>query len=517
MKRYLQIAVGGLLVFALASPLYAAPDIKVTGQVRVRLRYWVDLDLDSDLRGGADRRYWDNRTRFGVDAKLAEGVRARIELEKYFDFGNVGPNSARSGATAGAGELATIGGTPQEPYFRQAWIDFAIPGLPEGWRLQAGRSFFNVGHQNIWGNSLTGEDGLTLYGPIGPGTFKGRYAITQNQSTEQAGRARYFDNELHNWAVDYKFDVAPKQTVEFFFIGQNDRAVDNYTSLLKLNGDDIRRGDDYWVGGAYSGFAGPVTLKFEGAYQFGKTKKEVAIGTQSASGLIGPCLTAACVATASTADDLDRSAGFLMFEGTYKVVPQWSTGVNLSYATGDNDAADKDVKNFVGPLASFTASPTRVFTDSGFFFGNRTGRFAGNTTTNRLWNFWGRGTNDFDSRPSLDDSAVPFSPGLLEVQWKNKYVATDQVSLFANLNFLWADKDKGCSSCLSTKSKYLGTEINGKVAYKPYKNLITNMYFGYWFTGDFFDVPITSSAASSTTRRAKDNAWVFRAEMVVTF
>jgi predicted porin len=87
MKRNMMVLLAGLLVVVMASPLYAAPDIKVNGQIRTRLRYWVDLDLDSDLKTGQDRRYFDTRTRLGVDAKLSDGVRAVMQLEKYFDFG----------------------------------------------------------------------------------------------------------------------------------------------------------------------------------------------------------------------------------------------------------------------------------------------------------------------------------------------------------------------------------------------------------------------------------------------
>ncbi len=48
MKRNLSMVLAGLLVFVMASPLYAAPDIKVNGQIRTRLRYWVNINLDND-------------------------------------------------------------------------------------------------------------------------------------------------------------------------------------------------------------------------------------------------------------------------------------------------------------------------------------------------------------------------------------------------------------------------------------------------------------------------------------
>ncbi|MFQ5657406.1 MAG: hypothetical protein ACE5G5_07700 [Candidatus Methylomirabilales bacterium] len=525
MKKYLTMALGGLLVVAMALPSFAQ-EIKVTGQVRVRLRYWVDLDLDSDVKQGggslSDRRYFDNRTRLGVDAKLAEGVRARIELEKYFDFGNVGPNGARSGATAGAGELATIGGTVQEPYFRQAWLDFQIPGLPEGWRFQGGRSFFSVGHQFLWGNSLTGEDGLTLYGPLGPGTFKGRFAMTQNQSEAQAGRERMFDNELNHWAVDYKFDVAPKQTVELYVLGQHDRAVDNFTDLAHINGE-VRRGDDYYLGAAYSGFAGPVALKLEGAFQTsGGTRRDVLFDPDPTTG--GPCTTSdvdgfgvdvTATPTCTIQNDIDRRAGFIYARADYKVVPEFTTGINISWASGDDTPNDDRYSNFVGPLAGFVSSPTRVFTDSGFFAGNRSARRAGNSVSNRVWNFWGRGSLDIDSARTLDNNPAAaggpnaFSPGLFELKWQNKYVAAPNLSLFADIAVLWADKKNASGSLEGDESRLMGGEIDLKAAYKPYKNLVINGYFGYWITGGFFQT------VQPGARR--DNAWVFRTEIVATF
>ncbi|MFQ5658694.1 MAG: hypothetical protein ACE5G5_14220, partial [Candidatus Methylomirabilales bacterium] len=145
MKRNLSMLLAGLLILVMASPLFAA-DIKVTGQIRTRLRYWVDFDLDNDVKSGSatsgsattagagDRRYFDNRTRLGVEASLGEGVKAAIQLEKYFDFGNAQPQGTTSGSAGGACCLGTPNDTEIEPYFRQAWMDFAIPGV-EGWRF----------------------------------------------------------------------------------------------------------------------------------------------------------------------------------------------------------------------------------------------------------------------------------------------------------------------------------------------------------------------------------------------
>ncbi len=542
MKRNMMVLLAGLLVVVMASPLYAAPDIKVNGQIRTRLRYWVDINLDNDVKqgtvgsGAQDRRYFDNRTRLGVDAKLSDGVRAVIQLEKYFDFGNNGPAGVTSGQRAGAGNLATFSEVSQNPYIRQAFIDFAIPGLQEeGTRLQAGRSFFRLGHGFLWGNSLTGEDGFTLYGPLGPGNFKIRWAMTENQSKAQSGRQRMLDNELTHWAVDYKFDVAEKQNIEIYFVGQRDTAVDNYTSLVSKKGtftptaaaeDRVRHGEDYWVGAAYTGVAGPIALKAELIGQFGKTRKDVCFNpgvgpatttaakasTLTPGGVIVPGTPAvsSCTSSSTTADIDRKGALFAYGEATYKVTPAWNLGMTFSFATGDDDPTDDEYNNFVSPLAEWTTSPTRVWTDSQFFHGNRSGRALGNAATNRVFNFWGRGTEDVDASFSTGDNGTAYSPGLFELQFKTKYTFNKEVTGLFNIIPTWAaNKPDG-------GGRYMGTEIDGKIAYKPYKNLVVNGYFGYFVSGGFFDVDPAGTAFKSTTVSA-DDAWMFRSELVVTF
>jgi len=510
-KRNLSMLLAGLLVLVMAAPLYAAPDIKVNGQIRNRFRYWVDLDLNSDTKTGQDRRYFDNRTRLGVDAKLSDGVRAVIQLEKYFDWGNVGPNSARSDSFGGTpGGTATIGGTTQEPYIRQAFVDFAVPGLQEeGTRFQIGRSFFRVGHGFLWGNSLTGEDGATLYGPLGPGDFKIRFAIQQNQSTVQPSRARLGDNELIHWAADYKFDVAEKQNVEIYFVGAIDKAVDNYSSMVRAPlGGPVRHGEDYWVGAAYTGVAGPLSLKAEAIGQFGNTRKDACFNV--GSGPVDANSSVACTATSTTTDISRTGALFAYGEATYKIIPAWNVGLAFTFATGDDDPTDDEYNNFVAPLSEYTTSPTRVWTDSQFFFGNRTSRSLG-SGTNRTFNFWGRGTEDIDSAASIGDNGTAYSPGLFEVQFKTKYTFNKEVTGLFNIIPTWA------ANAPDSSGRYMGTELDGKIAYKPYKNLVINGYFGYFIAGGFFDVPAAATTFTPGTTKDADDAWMFRSELIVTF
>jgi hypothetical protein len=406
--------------------------------------------------------------------------------------------------------------------------------IPRRVRTSAKRisiSFFRLGHGFLWGNSLTGEDGITLYGPLGPGNFKFRWAMTENQSKEQTGRARFGDNELMHWAVDYKFDVAEKQNVEIYFVGQRDRAVDNYTSLIRnSSADPVRHGDDYWVGGAYTGVAGPVALKAEIIGQFGQTRKDVCFTSSgpasittagelqelntSATGAVTPGTPAvnSCSSSTPIIKDIDRKgAMFAYAEATYKMTPAWTFGMAASFATGDDDPTDDEHNNFVSPLAEWTTTPTRVWTDSQFFHGNRSGRNIGNADTNRRYNFWGRGSEDIDSAASTGDNGTKYSPGAFELQFKTKYTFNKEVTGLFNIIPVWA------ANAPDSSGRYMGTEIDGKIGYKPYKNLVINGYFGYFIAGGFFDVDPTGTAFDPGVTQDADDAWMFRTEAIVTF
>ncbi|MEE9521933.1 MAG: hypothetical protein V3W05_03920, partial [candidate division NC10 bacterium] len=304
---------------------------------------------------------------------------------------------------------------------------------------------------------------------------------------------------------------APKQNLEVYFMYVIDKQVTNYAVL------GYQDSNEFFLGGAYSGAVGPVALRAELAYQGGTAREKV---TAAPGRLALP--------------EIDRDAFFLYVDANYKIVPEWTIGLDISYASGDDDTfdasdpsgLDDEFENFVAPAASFTSSPNRVWTDSGFFFGNRTGRAVGNAATNRNFSYVGRGgTEDIDagSFGTLDDNGLPFSPGLIQVRVKTKYVVDPQVTVWGNLNFHWADATDSGFGSGGSASSYLGTEIDGKVGWRPYPNLVINGYLGYFLPGDFFE---QDGALEAATRAAtpvtglspnEDDAWVLRGEMVVTF
>ncbi len=264
-----------------------------------------------------------------------------------------------------------------------------------------------------------------------------------------------------------------------------------------------------------------MTLKFEGVGAFGPARRNVAFNAA------GPCTLGAgsfnpVGPTCTREDNIDREAFFVYGEATYKIIPAWNVGIAFTFATGDDDPTDDTADNFVAPLSEFTTSPTRVWTDSQFFAGNRTGRILGNggataagvsTGTNRAFNFWGRGTVDVDKAFTIGDNGTPYSPGLLEIQFKTKYTFNKEVTGLLNVIPTWAENHPDGTG------RYMGTEIDGKVAYKPYKNLLINGYVGYFVAGSFFDQGglLSASTISNSLTPTNDDAWMFRTEAIVTF
>ena len=69
------------------------------------------------------------------------------------------------------------------------------------------------------------------------------------------------------------------------------------------------------------------------------------------------------------------------------------------------------------------------------------------------------------------------------------------------------------------QAKGLGTEIDGKISYRPYQNLSITGYAGYFIPGDFFEQQGALRAATIAAggNPVEDDAWIIRAEAVVTF
>jgi hypothetical protein len=93
-----------------------------------------------------------------------------------------------------------------------------------------------------------------------------------------------------------------------------------------------------------------------------------------------------------------------------------------------------------------------------------------------------------------------------------KWVPLKQVTVNGDVALLWAAVSPG------GVDSYIGTELDIKVGWQVYKNLVVNGYFAYMFAGGYFD---TGGALGATQVGVNDNdvsdPWFGRVEMILSF
>jgi hypothetical protein len=505
MKRLWIFLGAGAFLLCIVTPLFAQMDIKSTGHIRVRYRDWQEFFMNDDLptasQGGAgrDRHYFDIRTRFGVTAKIEPGLTGVIEIERYDDFGShsiVAANASPSNTTA-----LGIPGNSSELYFRQAWVDWVIPGTPI--HIAGGRQLPTVGGAIVFSGAVYGADGIQVYSALGPGTLTAFYWKPQND-----GDRRFADNDFDIYGGSYKFEWMARNGVEIYGLLSNDKIRVPAQSAYACPGvapaeaaannpspGDCRQTSEYFIGANFFGVQGPFTYRLEGAYQGGTARKNVA----------------ATAALGTPAGDIDRRAGFVAGGVSYALVPQLALNLDGGWASGDDDPTDDTHTNFASIYGPF--QPTLLFTE-GTPFGNTAAAQIGNNPTNRAFVNTTLGTSDLDLTPSIDDNRARFSPGMFYAKPGVKWVPVKQLTINGDVALLWAAVSPG------GVDSYIGTEVDIKAAWQVYKNLVVNWYFGYLFAGGFFDTGGALRAAQvggPSTAHNVDDPWFSTIEFILTF
>ena len=502
MKR-LRIFLGaGAFLLCIVTPLFAQQvDIKSTGHIRVRYRDWNDFLLNSDLpvqgQAGAqaaqaarNRHYFDMRIRMGVAAKIEPGLTAVLEIERWDDFGthslfNASPPADSASLTTGAVTDPALGfpvGT-DAPYFRQAWVDWAIPGTPI--HIVGGRQLYTVGGSIVYSSAIYGGDGIQVYSALGPGTLGGYWWRPQNDSNR-----RFADNDFDIFGGSYKFEWMARNGVEVYGLVSNDKVRAKGQTAYSCAGapGDCAQTNEYFLGANFFGVQGPFTYRLEGAYQGGTARKNVA----------------ATAALGNAAGDIDRSAGMIAGGVSYALVPELALNLDGGFASGDDNPADNTSSNFASIYGLF--QPTLLFSE-GNPYGNTQAAQFGNNTTNRAIFGTTFGTSDLDLNAMLDNNSSRFSPGMFYVKPGVKWVPVKQLTINGDVALLWAAvSPDGVDS-------YIGTELDLKAAWQVYKNLVTNFYFGYLIAGSYFDRPVVAAPNVANVT----DPWMARVEFIFTF
>jgi hypothetical protein len=498
MKR-LRIFVGaGAFLLSIVTPLFAQQmDIKTTGQIRVRYRDWNDFLMDNNLpvqgQAGAqaaqaarNRHYFDTRTRLGVVAKIEPGLMGVIEVERYNDFGT---NSTVNGAPSPtAGTALGIPTGTDAIYFRQAFVDWVIPGTPI--HIAGGRQLPTVGGAIVFSGAVYGTDGLQAYSALGPGTLTGFYWKVQNGNDfgSTAGDRRFANNDFDIYGGSYKFDWMARNSVEVYGLVSNDKVRARGATAYSCAGapGDCAQTSEYFLGASFFGVQGPFTYRAEGAYQGGTARKNVA----------------ATAGLNTAAGDIERSAGMVVGGVSYALVPELALNLDGGWASGDDSPGDNTSSNFASIYGFF--QPTLLFAE-GTPYGNTSAAQFGNNTTNRAIFGTTMGTSDLDLNATLDNNGARFSPGMIYVKPGVKWVPHKQLSINGDVGLLWAAVAPG------GVDSYIGTEFDVKAVWAVYKNLVVNWYIGYLLAGGYFDGPAGQVGHNVT------DPWLSTIEFILTF
>jgi|GEM_PF-3295155 len=503
MKRLLIFLGAGAFLLCIVTPLFAQQvDIKSTGWIRVRYRDWNDFLMDDNLAANTtsarNRHYFDTRIRMGVAANIEPGLKGVIEIERTDDWGThsvFNGNASPSDSTA----LGTPGGT-DSIYFRQAWVDWAIPGTPI--HIVGGRMLYTVGGSIVFSGVDNGVDGIQVYSQLGPGTLTGYYFKPQNGGTVTAtagptgvvtttstGDRRFANNDFDMFGGSYKFEWSARNGVEIYGLYSLDKQRAKTIALAATPGictgapGDCEQTEEYYIGANFFGVQGPFTYRLEGAYQGGIARKNVA----------------ANAALGTSAGDIDRSAGMVVGGASYALVPELALNLDGGWASGD-DSLDNTFSNFTGIYGFF--QPTLLFAE-GNPFGNTANAQFGQNTTNRAIFGTTMGTADMDLAVTTDNNGARFSPGMFYAKPGVKWVPVKQLTINGDVGLLWAAvSPDGVDS-------YIGTEIDLKAAWQVYKNLVVNTYFAYLIAGDYFERPVANANVT--------DPWFARVEFIFTF
>jgi hypothetical protein len=496
MKRLWIFLGAGAFLLCIVTPLFAQQvDIKSTGWLRVRYRDWNDFLMDDniqgDAQGGRNRHYFDNRIRMGVAANIEPGLKGVLEIERSDDFGSHNTfNAAPSPSNTTA--LGTPSGS-DSIYFRQAWVDWAIPGTPI--HIAGGRQLYTVGGSIVLSTVDNGADGIQVYSALGPGTLTGYYWKLQND-----GDRRFADGDFDIYGGSYKFEWMARNGVELYGLVSNDKVRAKGASVYCATATGQAPGscgmtNEYYVGANFFGVQGPFTYRLEGAYQGGIARKTVVNTTLG-----------------NSTGDIDREAFMVAGGVSWALVPELSLNLDGGWASGDDNPRDNEHNNFQGIYGFF--QPTLLFSE-GNPFGNTVAAQFGNNATNRAIFGTTMGTSDLDLNATLDDNNQRFSPGMFYAKPGVKWVPVKQLTINGDVGLLWAAVNPAGDS-------YIGTELDLKASWQVYKNLVVNSYFAYLIAGDYFDTggalrANQSGGTPGVNQHNETDPWFARVEFIFTF
>jgi hypothetical protein len=227
------------------SAMAFAADVTVGGSYEIRSRDFSNTNVkpeNSDAATAGDQRDTQNRIRIDVNAKAGD-VKGKLQLEQDFlnspstDWGHL-ESYASGGSNMG---------------FREAWVNFNIPGLPIN--VTGGHQLLALGNAWFFKSMHYGSDAWVVANQTGPNTF----AFVDIKVSEGASVAR--EDDIDAYAVLDVIKLSDTMTLGVDFTNIRDRRG------LVFAG--FEHGNLYNLGVNLNATLGALKLKVQGDQQMG--------------------------------------------------------------------------------------------------------------------------------------------------------------------------------------------------------------------------------------------------------
>ena len=403
---------------------------------------WLNPESDGTIGNkSVEATYGELKYRYWFEASDDDGaVKGVYGIEiGGVRWGREGSGKSQGGSYSGDGVNVET---------RWAYLDFQTPGIEKELRWRMGLQSWAL-NSFLWEETATG---MKLYGtPSDLIDFEGAWirSVDKLATTEDERHLENVDNIFGR----VNFNINPQLKIGLFGLyswGDNDpataadfAAVDPRTYEYKLFATDAK---SRWYNVGVDGSWGPGNffINWDFIYQGGKLD-DINFTDTEFSGL-------------SSSGDFDISAWLGHADIGYKFGKPKLT-YTFWYASGDDDAGDKDFDGFLSIDVDRTDSMSMF-----------EGGYADDVTY-------------FTERPYMLDKGFVMNKLALDYQWTEKLrVGTAAMYMMTAEDIEYFNNNGGSES-----NDEIGFELNGYIKYMLYKNMELALNAGYLWSGDAMD------------------------------
>jgi len=260
MKKVL-VALVVLTMVCLGSMAFAAADVSVGGSVQIRSRDFDNLRFSNTDPSGS---YADTQERVELDVNVKAGDDVKGKIALWNDFNDWGTIEQQQGN--GFGNSLSSSPAADHFGFREAWVNFNVPGIPVN--VTAGHQLLALNQGWFLRNKHFGDDAWVIANVTGPNTAAFVNIVAQKNNAAEA------DSAVDAYALldVFKIDDSNMVMVDLSYVKAGLSSVVPYPPLGSAVAEfpNIAGSNLYNLGLGYTGKIGPLNLKVEADAQAGK-------------------------------------------------------------------------------------------------------------------------------------------------------------------------------------------------------------------------------------------------------